>query len=88
MTKDLRECIFDGKVPEPGPVPKTKLTYKVGDKIICKCAQWEKGTVVKLWYREELWATGRYAPYQVLLDATNTCVWVPRDDKAYIRPRK
>jgi len=44
------------------------------------------GVVIKHWYREELWATGRYAPYQVLLLANNSLVWVPRDDKAYIRP--
>lgn len=46
ITKDLRKCVFEGKVPEPGPVPTTKLTYKVGDRIWCKCAKWEKGTVI------------------------------------------
>ena len=35
MIADLQKCIFDGKAPEPGPVPKTILTYKVGDLVKC-----------------------------------------------------
>jgi len=34
MIAELRECIFDGKVPAPGPEPTTKLTYAVNDKVI------------------------------------------------------
>ena len=58
MISDLKECIFDGKPPEPGPVPTRKLKYKVGDRVKCKMNQWEQGTIVQLWYREELWESG------------------------------
>ena len=57
MITELKKCLFDGKIPDPGPVPTKKLTYNLGD-----------GLVIKLWYREELWETGRYAPYQVLTE--------------------
>jgi hypothetical protein len=43
--------------------------------------------VIKLWYRELLWATGRYAPYQVQLnDGEGTLIFVPKDTAAYIKP--
>lgn len=85
MISDLKECIFDGKAPEPGPVPTRKLKYKVGDRVKCKMEQWEEGTVTQLWYREELWETGFYAPYQVLIDK-GSLIWIPRDSKVFIRP--
>merc|ERR1711953_350834 len=37
MIADLKKCIFDGKLPEPGPVPKMQLTYKKGDRVQCNC---------------------------------------------------
>lgn len=83
MISDLKECIFDGKAPDPGPVPKRKLKYKVGDRVKCKMDQWEQGTIVQLWYREELWETGFYAPYQVSLD-NGALIWIPRDSKVFI----
>ncbi len=84
MIEDLKKCIFDGKVPEPGPVPTTKLTYEVGDIVKCKVDKWMSGIVVKQWYREDLWETGRYAPYQVLLEDKNL-IWIPRDNEVFIR---
>lgn len=85
MIADLEKCIFDGKAPEPGPVPTDVLTYKVGDRVQCNCGSWEQGTVHKLWYRESLWETGRYAPYQVLLD-NGSLIYVPRDTTVFIKP--
>lgn len=85
MIKDLRECIFDGKIPEPGPIPTKKLKYKVGDYVKCKLNTWVEGVIIKLWYREELWETGRYAPYQVLLE-DGGLICVPRDSKTFIKP--
>ena len=84
MIKDLKECIFDGKIPEPGPVPTRKLKYKVGDVVKCKVDKWTEGIVTQLWYREELWETGRYAPYQVLLE-NGELIYIPRDSKIFIR---
>jgi len=85
MIEGLKECIFDGKYPEPGPVPTDKLTYKVGDRVRCKTGGWGEGVVTKLWYREDLWETGRYAPYQVLLK-NGDWIWVPRDSEVFIKP--
>lgn len=82
---ELQKCIYDGKPPEPGPVPTDALTYAVGDKVQCNCGSWETGTVHKLWYRESLWETGRYAPYQVLLD-NGSLIYVPRDTAVFIKP--
>jgi len=87
MIAELEKCVFDGKPPEPGPVPTTKLTYKVGDRVQCNCGSWEVGKVVKLWYREMLWETGRYAPYQVMLDSGDL-IYVPRDTATFIKPAK
>lgn len=87
MIDDLKKCIFDGKIPEPGPVPTDKLTYKVGDHVICKTDKWVEGIITQLWYREELWETGRYAPYQVLLE-NYQLIWVPRDSEIFIKPVK
>lgn len=87
MIMDLKKCIFDGKIPEPGAIPKQKLTYEVGNVVKCKVDRWMKGIVVKQWYREELWETGRYAPYQVLLEDKNL-IWIPRDTEVFIRRLK
>lgn len=87
MISELKDCIFDGKIPEPGPIPNDKLKYKVGDRVECNVDNWEKGVVSQLWYREELWETGRYAPYQVLLDS-NDLIWIPRDSSVFIRKPK
>ena len=43
-----------------------------------------KGVIVKLWFREELWETGRYAPYQVLLN-NGKLIYVPRDSRVFIK---
>ena len=89
MISDLKKCIFDGKIPEPGPIPTDELTFKIGDTVECKGDEWEKGTITQLWYREELWETGRYAPYQVLLDNDDSdLIWVPRDSEVFIRKPK
>ena len=45
---------------------------------------WEKGIVTQLWYREDYWETGRYVPYQVLMD-NGDLVWIPRDIKKFIK---
>ena len=49
MIKELRACIHDGKTPDPGPIPNVNLTYKVGDRVLCRCENWELGVIAKLW---------------------------------------
>jgi len=50
----------------------------VGDRVMCNVGQWEIGEIVAIWYREAYWETGRYSPYQVLLDE-GSLIHVPRD---------
>ena len=85
ITKDLRACIFDGKLCEPGPVPTTKTQYNLGDRVMCKLDSWKEGTIIKVWYREPLWETGRYAPYQVELNDGRR-VYIPRDTDIFVKP--
>lgn len=84
MHDELAKCVFDGKPVEPGQPPKTKLRFKVGQKVRCKNGTWAKGTIVKLWYREPYWETGRFAPYQVELD-DGDLIFVPKDTDQLVK---
>ena len=68
MTNDLKDCLFDGNIPDPGPVPTEKLRFNVGDHVLCKTDEWFNGLVLEKWYREDFWDTGRYVPYLVVLE--------------------
>jgi hypothetical protein len=83
----LKACIFDGKCPEPGEPPATELRFAVGDRVKVNLGGWEVGTVKALWYREALWETGRFVPYQVQCDE-GSLVWTPRDTNAFVRALK
>jgi G3E family GTPase len=80
----LEECIFDGKVPEPGPKPTSKLRFPVGTRVRCNVGGWEAGIVIQQWYRETLWPTGKYVPYQVQLD-NGSLIWAPVDSNKLIK---
>ena len=84
ITQELEDCIFNGQKPDPGPVPTNQLRLKVGDRVECNTNNWEKGIIVKLWYREDYWETGKYVPYQVILDNGNL-IWVPSDSDKFIK---
>ena len=84
MIQDLKECIFNGKVPEPGPLPKTKLRFKKGDIVQCKFNGWLLGIISEVWYREDLWETGRYVPYQALLESGDL-ILIPRDNDFFVK---
>ena len=84
IIKELRDCIFNGKIPDPGPIPTTNLRFKVGDLVLCKHNDWSIGIITQLWYREDLWETGRYAPYQVLV-GNKIAIWVPQDTDNFIK---
>lgn len=96
ITEGLQECVFNGKLPDPGEPPKTKLRFDIGTKVVVNVGQWIPGVVVAHWYREPLWETGRYAPYQVALMPVSEeeaeedlrLVWAPRDVNAFIRKLK
>ena len=84
MIIELKECIFDGNIPDPGPIPTDELAFSVGDIVMCKTDEWRAGVITELWHREDLWETGRYAPYRVLLD-NYQLIWIPEDSETFIK---
>lgn len=84
LHKELLKCLSDGKPVDPGTPPKKKLRFNIGDVVECQTGEWLKGKIAKFWYREPYWATGRFAPYQVLLDS-GSLIYVPKDSNALIR---
>jgi len=83
ITKGLEACIFDGKYPEPGTPPKRQLRFPVGANVRVNIGDWVSGIVTAHWYREKLWPTGRFMPYQIRVKGT--FVWAPRDTDAFVR---
>ena len=64
----------------------TPLRFKVGSRVKC-CVdegRWASGTVIKLWYTEDSFAQGFYAPYQVELDG-GRLIFAPEDSDGCIR---
>ena len=64
----------------------TPLRFKVGSRVKC-CVdegRWASGTVIELWYTEDNFAQGFYAPYQVELDE-GRLIFAPEDSDACIR---
>jgi G3E family GTPase len=88
LEEQLKACIFNGKYPDPGPVPTDPLRYQVGDQVLCNVGTWEPSVIMKHWYREALWDTGKYVPYQAQVISTGSMIYVPKDHPAFIRPKK
>ena len=42
ITNDLRKCILNEKLPDPGPIPNYELRFQKGDLVKCKLDKWEK----------------------------------------------
>ena len=64
----------------------TPLRFKVGSRVECCFGtdHWASGTVIKLWYTEDSFAQGFYAPYQVELDDGNL-IFAPDDSDRCVR---
>mmetsp|Transcript_23110 Transcript_23110/g.33818 ORF Transcript_23110/g.33818 Transcript_23110/m.33818 type:complete len:196 (+) Transcript_23110:118-705(+) len=68
------------------------LRFNVGQKVECRIGPdevtgWAPGTITQLWYREQDWAEGSFAPYKVTLD-TGMDIFAPGDVEMVIRARK
>lgn len=80
----LKDCLVNENIPDPGPKPTQKLRFNEGDIVVCKEAGWATGIVRQTWFREEMWETGKYIPYQViLLDGEK--ILVNEDSNGFIR---
>ena len=64
----------------------TPLRFKVGSRVECCFGtdHWASGTVIKLWYTEDSFAQGFYAPYQVELDE-GRLIFAPEDSDRCVR---
>lgn len=88
LCDELESCLFRGVYPDPGPVPTKKLRFPVGASVLVNVGDWKEAVVTQHYYRERLWETGQYAPYQAELKEDSALIYVPRDHSAYIRPLK
>lgn len=63
-----------------------ELRFNVGTAVVCRIGAdtWESGTISKLWYRENGWPEGAYAPYQIMLDDGRK-IFAPFDNDQVIR---
>lgn len=61
--------------------------FEVGALVLCNMGPsgWRLGRIIALDYREEHWPAERTAPYQVLLEADRTLIYVPEDDARHCR---
>lgn len=68
------------------------LRFDLGQKVDCRVGPdpvtgWTSGTVTELWYREESWPEGSFAPYKVQLD-DGRAIFAPGDIDQVIRTRE
>ena len=66
-----------------------ELRFANGTRVKCRVGAdpitgWAPGQIKQLWYREEAWPAGTFAPYQVLLD-DGRMIFAPRDEDAILR---
>jgi len=62
------------------------LRFVVGQKVFCRigATQWAPGSIEQLWYREQGWPEGSWAPYKVLLDDGRN-IFAPADVNQVIK---
>lgn len=69
--------------PEPEP---QELRFGLGTNVLCRVGptDWAPGKVLQLWYRENGWPEGAYAPYKIRLDDGRD-IYAPQDMDQVIR---
>jgi hypothetical protein len=70
----------------PEELPPVALRFREGHKVLCRVGptDWVPGTVVELWYRENNWQVGMYAPYKVQLEDGRD-IFAPQDMDQIVR---
>jgi hypothetical protein len=77
--------------PEEEDAALPTLRFDVSQKVWCRIGPdpvtgWAKGTVVQLWYREQSWPEGSWAPYKVRLEDGRD-IFAPGDMDQIIKKR-
>jgi hypothetical protein len=88
-TADVLEKWLRGEEAEWPPMQDelpAELRFAVGTAVQCRVGpeQWESGTISQLWYRENQWPEGAFAPYQIVLD-DGRAIFAPFDSDQVIR---
>jgi hypothetical protein len=88
---DILEKWFNGEDAEWPPMSPdneapVELRFNVGAAVFCRVGpdNWESGTISQLWYREDKWPDGAFAPYQIVLD-DGRAIFAPFDSDQVIR---
>ena len=65
----------------------SNLRFEEGAPLMCNMGPggWVLGRVIALHYREASWPAEKEAPYQVLLEADHSLIYVPEDEPLYCR---
>jgi hypothetical protein len=86
-TGDVLEKWFNGEdapwPPEPEP---QELRFQIGTDVLCRVGptDWAPGKVLQLWYRENGWPEGAFAPYKIRLEDGRD-IFAPQDMDQIIR---
>ena len=86
-TPEVLRKWFNGEEAEWPPEPEPQeLRFAVGTHVLCRVGpnDWAAGTVQKLWYRENQWPEGAYAPYKIRLEDGRD-IFAPQDMDQVIR---
>jgi hypothetical protein len=77
--------LYDDENGNNGTAP-IELRYNIGTSVVCRIGpeNWEPGTISELWYREQGWPEGAFAPYQITLDDGRK-IFAPFDNDQVIR---
>ncbi len=65
----------------------SKFRFELGAVVMCNLGAdgWKLGKIIALYYREEHWPSEQVAPYQVMLEADHSLIYVPEDDPRLCR---
>lgn len=84
---EILEKWFAGEDAEWPPEPEPQeLRFEVGTDVLCRVGptNWAPGKVLQLWYRENEWPEGVFAPYKIRLHDGRD-IFAPKDMDQIIR---
>lgn len=91
-TSEVLEKWYNGEDADWPPMEQMELPelrFDVGKKVLCRIGpdiekDWAPGTITQLWYAEENWPPGSFAPYKIKLD-DGRFIFAPGDIDQVVR---